>query len=143
MTTMESFDEDFDLHQPAGDPVPFSGMLHIDDMDESSDDIVNEAAASIKNPNKDDPRRLFQIYKMDFEWDSNIPYSEQPNRLEEEGPTELKFPEHFLEVEGGISLIYWNDDKSNGCLASIKDVDEKEETFTFQIFSWQRKKRRT
>ena len=133
---MESLDKEFDLDQPAGDPEPFLGMLYIDDTDEASDDTVNEADASIKNTNKDDTRRLFQIYRMQFEWDSNIPYSEQPNRLEQEGPIPLLFPDHFLGVQGGISLIYWEEDKSNPCLATIKDVEEKDETFTFHIFSW-------
>ena len=91
----------------------FLGILHVDDIDGLSDGDVNEAAVSLKNPKKDDYRRLFQKYRMQFEWDCSIPYSNQPNRLELEGPVPLLYPDHFLEVEGGISLIYWEEDKSN------------------------------
>lgn len=145
---MDRLDLESDLDQRDSKPKPFLGIVHVDDIDECSDDSVNEAgvneaAASIQNPNKDDTRRLFQIYRMQFEWDSNIPYSEQPNRLEQEGPIPLLFPDHFLGVQGGISLIYWEEDKSNPCLATIKDVEEEDETFTFHIFSWQRKQKKT
>lgn len=140
---MESLDLESDLDQHVVNPEQFLGMVNIDEPEEFPDDPENEGAASIENPNKDDNRRLFQVYKIQFDWDTSIPYSLQPNRLEQEGPIPLKFPDHFLEVEGGVSLIYWQEDKSNGCLATIKDVDEKEETFTFQVHSWQRKKKNT
>ena len=29
---------------------------------------------NVKNPNRNDPRRLFQVYKADFMWSPSIPY---------------------------------------------------------------------
>lgn len=62
--------------------------------------------------------------------------------MREEGPQILTYPDHFFDVEGGISLIYWEEDRSSPCLASILEVEEKDETFTFRVFSWQGKKKR-
>ena len=39
-------------------------------------------------------------------------------------------------------MIYWEEDRSSPCLATIVDVEEKDETFTFRVFSWQVKKKR-
>ena len=69
-------------------------MVNIDEPDEFPDDPENEGAASIENPNKDDNRRLFQVYRIQFDWDSSIPYSLQPNRLVQEG-TIPKIPRPF------------------------------------------------
>ena len=124
-------------------PVSFLGIVNLEEADHCSDDDVHENAASIVNPNKDDTRRLFQVYKPEFSWNPAIPYSEQPNRLEEGGPKPLQFPDHFFEVEGGISLIYGMDDKSCGCLCSITSVDEVKSTFSFQAYSYQGKKKKT
>ena len=48
---------------------------------------------------------------MQFEWDSNIPNSEQPNRLEQEGPIPLLYPDYFSEIRGWISQIFWEENK--------------------------------
>ena len=88
-------------------PDDFLRMLHLSEADLPGDeDWKIDNSASIKNPNKNDPRRLFQIYQPHFFWDPNIDYDDQPNRLNESGPMPLLFPDHFLEVQGGISAIY-------------------------------------
>ena len=139
---MESLDLESKLDMEPS-PEPFLGMLNIEEADNDSDNDVHENAASVLNPNKNDPRRLFQEFKPEFTWDPDVPYSEQPNRLEQGGPRPLDFPGHFLEVEGGISLIYWMDDKSCGCLCTVSGVDEENRTFNFQAFSYQGKKKKT
>ena len=63
--------------------------------------------------------------------------------MESEGPKALDFPGNFYDVQGGISVIYWEEDRSKGCLCSIIDVDEMDKTFTFVVFSWQGKKKKT
>ena len=72
---MESLDLESDLDQHVVNPEQFLGMLNIDEPEEFADDPENEGAASIENPNKDDNRRLFQVYKIQFDWDTSIPYS--------------------------------------------------------------------
>ena len=115
---------------------------------EKSEELKDEAglydnSASIKNPNKDDSRRLFQVHKMDLVWDPTKPYDQLPDRLEQDGPVPLDFPAHFYDVEGGISVIYWDEDRSTGCLCSILGVNEVDRTFKFQALSWQGRKKKT
>ena len=104
---------------------------------------IFDNSASIQNPNKDDSRRLFQVYKPDFTWDPSMPYDELPIRLEQEGPVPLDFPGYFYDVEAGISVIYWEEDRSRGCLCTILGTNELDETFTYQALSWQGKKKST
>ena len=78
---------------------PFVDLINLENKnDDSIYDGSVEKAASTLNPNKDDDRRLFQVRSTSFMWDSSIPYSEQPNRLVNHGPTPLLFPDHFLQV---------------------------------------------
>ena len=85
----------------------FLGIQNLEEVEEVNDDLaVLDPSAWILNPNKNDDRRLFQIFKPDFSWDPSISYQDQPNRLEADGPTSLIYPDHFYEVEGGVSLIY-------------------------------------
>ena len=104
---------------------------------------IYDNSASIQNLNKDDSRRLFQVYKRDLMWDPSKSYDELPNRLEQEGPIPLDFPGHYYEVEGGISVIYWEEDRSRGCFYTIQEINEVDETFTYQVLSWQKKKKST
>ena len=88
------------------EPVQFDGLVQVDiEGDDAKNNI--DASASIKNPNKDDPRRLFQVRSRPFHWNPETLYNDLPNRLALAGPTELLFPDHFYEVEGGIVLIYF------------------------------------
>ena len=66
--------------------------------------------------------------------ESCTPYEQIPNRLEHEGPVPLLFPDHFYEVEGGVVVIYWEDNRSVGCTCTIKDVDEVDMSFKYQVF---------
>ena len=135
-------------------------------MDEKVDDIVEESqpfvdligveyendeklvervdsAASIINPNYSDDRKLFHRRRTDFSWDPVLPYDQQPNMLQKYGPVPLEFPGHFYEVEGGIVIIYWEAERSVGCIGSIVYVDEVKSTFTFRVYGWQGKTRQT
>ena len=132
---MESLDIKSNSIDRERNPEPFMGIVNLGEVEHLSEDEVHESAASIKNPNQSDSRRLFQVFRPEIIWDPAVPYSEQPNRLEQLGPTPLQFPDHFFEVQGGISLVYWMDAKSNGCLCTINRVDELKRTFQFQPFS--------
>ena len=122
----------------------FHGIINIDDEDLPSEgDEKFENAAATKNPNLNDDRRLFQVFRPNFYQDTKTQYSELANRLETEGPKPLDFPGNFYDVQGGICLIYWEEDRSKGCLCSIIDVNELDNTFTFNVFSWQGKKKKT
>ena len=46
-------------------------------------------------------------------------------------------------MQGGVVVLYFEENRSVPCIASIVDVEEKEEQFTFQIFGWQGSKKRT
>ena len=89
-------------------PAKFRGIKNIENKDCSEDEVSVAAADCTKNPNREDNRRLYQIRNiyLFFFWDPSIKYENQPNRLAEYGPTELVFPDHFLEVTGAIVLIY-------------------------------------
>ena len=58
---------------------------------------------NVRNPNRNDPRRLFQVYKPDFMWSPSIPYDQVPNLLSEKSPKPLIFPAGVL--EGGRPLV--------------------------------------
>ena len=124
------------------EPVQFDGLVQVDIEGDNAKNNI-DASASIKNPNKDDPRRLFQVRSRPFHWNPETLYKDLPNRLALEGPTELLFPDHFYEVEGGIVLIYFEKDRSTPCIGSITSVDEEKHVFTYQVFGWQGKKRKT
>ena len=73
----------------------FVGVGELDEVTESEGHDEDDNAASIVNPNKNDDRRLFQIYDPEFEWDPHVRYEEQLNRLSENGPKPLVYPDHF------------------------------------------------
>ena len=103
--------------------------------DESINEFkIEDKSSSVQNPNKNDPRRLFLVHK-EMNWNPDTPYEQIPNRLEHEGPVPLLFPDHFYEVQGGVVVIYWEDNRSIGCTCTIKDVDEVDMSFKYQIFS--------
>ena len=124
------------------EPVQFNGLVQVDIEADNAEDNI-DPSASIENPNKNDPRRLFQVRSRPFHWNPETLYKDLPNRLALEGPTELMFPEHFYEVEGGIVLIYFEKERSTPCIGSITSVDEEKYVFTYQVFGWQGKKRKT
>ena len=141
LKTMESFDES--NVDELSDEQSIC-ILNLEKSEELKDEAgLYDNSASIKNPNKDDSRRLFQVHKMDLVWDPTKPYDQLPDRLEQDGPVPLDFPAHFYDVEGGISVIYWDEDRSTGCLCSILGVNEVDRTFKFQALSWQGRKKKT
>ena len=122
----------------------FIAVEDLVDCENNEDPVgVDEVAVAVKNPNRGDSRRLFQKRIADFNWDCSIPYKDQPKRLDDHGPEELLFPDHFYQAEGGIVVIYWENDRSTGCLCSIINVNEEAETFTFRVFNVQRKSKKT
>ena len=50
----------------------------------------DENAASVKNPNVSDNRRLYQERTFHVDWDLSISPEEQPDLLALEGPVELQ-----------------------------------------------------
>ena len=122
---------------------PLKGIVGIDDYGANNyEDTMNEVfGASTVNPNKNDDRRLFQECKHSFSWDPKVDYGDQPNPIAK--PTELVFPDHFLQVEGGINLIYWEKERSIASTCSIIYVDEENGTFLFHAYGWHGKKRKT
>ena len=123
------------------EPGQFLGIINMESEEVAGNDEINDLSEDTKNPNKDDPRRLFQVYKPVSLWDCNIPYSEQSNLLENNGPVPLLFPDHFYDVEGGISVIIWEKDRSTSCLCCILSIDEEAEKFVYQCFNYQGKKK--
>ena len=135
-----------EMHTESSEEEKHGLFLSVADPPEatdSEDDDMIDNSASIKNPNRDDPRRLFQVYDPEFKWDSSIPYVDLPIPLEERGPTDLIFPDHFYEVMGAVVIIYWEKEPSAPIMASILRVDEVKKSFSFQIFGTQGKKRNT
>lgn len=63
------------------EPVLFMGIENVDDLSDSKEDAAAPDSSCIKNPNRDDNRRLFQVRDVDLQWDPSIPYDQQPNRL--------------------------------------------------------------
>ena len=113
---------------------PFVDVIGLEDLDDFDDapEETHDCSADPQNPNLNDNRRLFQERVISFTWDNKIPYAEQPNRLELYGPKPLTFPDHFLQVEGGIVIIYFDKNRSTGCICEIKKVAEERATFIFQ-----------
>ena len=105
-------------------PEPFLGIGDLDEATESEGEDKADNSASVQNPNKDDPRRLFQVYEPEFMWDPSTPYDQLPTRLEENGPTPLIYPDHFYEVLGGIVIIYWEKDRSTPIICSVTKIYE-------------------
>ena len=62
--------------------------------------------------------------------------------LEKYGTVPLEFPGHYYEVEGGIVIIYWEAERSVGCIGTILYVEVKN-SFTFRVYGWQGKSRQT
>ena len=59
----------------------FEGLENIDDAHYSGDEDDSLAKNTcVKNPNRDDDRKLFQVRDVSFLWNTSIPYFEQPNR---------------------------------------------------------------
>ena len=124
----------------------FIELIDVDEdiaQDEKLTDNSADNSASVSNPNKDDDRRLFQIRNVDFSWDPTIPYEQQPNRIDRDGPTALLFPDHFYEVMGGVVIIYFQKSRSTACICSIRQVEEETGTFIFRVYGWQGKSRQT
>ena len=125
------------------EPKPFVDLIGVsDEKDEHLDEKADPAASTI-NPNYKDDRRLFQRRRTNFTWNPDIPYEEQPNMLEKYGPVPLDFPGHFYEVEGGIVIVYYEAERSVGCIGTIIYVDEVKNSFTFRVYGWQGKSRQT
>ena len=125
-------------------PEPIVGLDDLaEDMNIEGEEDKADNSASVQNPNKDDDRRLFQVYNSKFMQDPDIEYRDLPNRLQEHGPIPLLFPDHFWEVLGGVVVIYWEKDRSTPCICSIVNVVEEKEDFEFQLFGTQAKKRKT
>ena len=96
-----------DIKEDVNIPQPFLGVVNIEDKEEIyDDDAVDESGAAVDNPNKNDTRRLFQERVTEYNWNVLLPYEDQPNRLEQDGPTPLLYPDHFYQTEGGVVLIY-------------------------------------
>ena len=97
---------------------PFFGIQSLEEVEKVNDDLaVLDPSACILHPNRNDDRRLFQVFNPLYTWDPSNPYEDQPNRLEAEGPTILMYPDHFCEVEGGfINVLGRKPIKSMSCL---------------------------
>ena len=141
---------DENIDDPVEESQPFVELIGVTDENlvekvDSDENLVEkvDSAASIINPNSKDDRKLFHRRRTDFSWDPNLPYEQQPNMLEKYGPVPLEFPDHFYEVEGGIVIIYWEAERSVGCIGSIVYVDEEKSTFSFRVYGWQGKTRQT
>ena len=104
--------------------------------------VEDEKGASIKNPNINDDRRMFQNRVFHVHWDISIPREDQPNLLETCGPVELDWPGHWYEVEGSVIYLIFQKDRDVGILGTIREVNEEAGTFIFRIFSWHGKKRK-
>ena len=119
-----------------GKVVPLTELSDHEDAESDIQDEYFDASATVINPNSNRNNRYFQERKILFDWDFSIPYSQQPNCLQENGPVELEFPGHFYQVEGGVSVICFEKDRSSSCLCPIVEVDPENESFMFQAFNW-------
>ena len=125
-------------------PEPFLGVVSLPDTEVIyKKDGSCESAAIVSNPNKEDDRKLFQARITEFEWDVSLPYEMQPNRLREECPSELLFPDHFYQCEGGVVIIYWEKDRDCACIGTIVSVKEVERKFLFRSYGWKGKSKQT
>ena len=68
------------------EPVQFDGLVQVDIEGDNAENNI-DASASIKNPNKVDPRRLFQVRSRPFNCNPETLYKDLPNRLALEEPT--------------------------------------------------------
>ena len=132
-----------DLQQESQEPRPFADVIDILEVESPEVDAKPDPAEATINPNYNDNRRLFQRRMAEFSWNTELPYDKQPNMLSQYGPVPLEFPDHFYEVEGGVVLIYWEADRSVGCIGTIVGVDEVKETFRYRVYGWQHKARQT
>ena len=127
------------MEHVTGIAVPLISLAHHQDSESDAESDFQEehfdASANVINPNRNQNKRYFQERKILGDWDFSIPLSQQPNRLQENGPVELGFPAHFYQVEGGVSVISFGKDRASSCLCSIITVDPENETFTFQAFN--------
>ena len=71
-------------------PQPFLGVLNIESIDTDDDEEKQDPAASTKNPNYKDNRRLFQEKRHNLDWDCSIPLEQQPNLVDLYGPEPLQ-----------------------------------------------------
>ena len=78
-------------------------MSNVDENEEILSE--NEKGASIKNPNINDDRRLFQNRVFHVQLDTSIPREDQPNLLEAHGPVKLDRRGHWYEVEGSVVYL--------------------------------------
>ena len=137
---MEDYEEE---KAPLEDGEPFADADIIGSGDEIQEILVEEEkGASIKNPNINDDRRLFQNRVFHMNLDTSIPPEDQPNLLEAYGPVELDWPGHWYEVEGSVIYLIFQKDRDVGVLGTVREINEEAGTFTFRIFSWHGKKRR-
>ena len=126
------------------DLQPFAGMIVADEPEEHDQTGCKEdSAAAINNPNANDNRRLYQRRVGNFAWDPSKEISSQPNRLVDEGPVKLEFPEHFYECEGSVVLLYLEKDRSTACIGSILKVNEEAGSFLYRPYGWQGKSKQT
>ena len=80
---------------------PFTDAIQMGDVDEDKGILnENEKGASIKNPNSNDDRRVFQNRIHHVPQDTSIPREDQPDLLEAHGPLELDRPGHWYVLEG-------------------------------------------
>ena len=124
-------------------PEPFVNLLNHEniDFDEKEDNI--DPTASIINANINDDRRLFQENRLHvLDWDCNIPLEQQPNLSDLYGPKPLKKPDHWYQAEGGISLIYWEENRKVVSICSIVFVNEEDSSFVFRVYGWQGKRKK-
>ena len=132
-----------EMQEEYREPRPFLELIDILEVENQEEDAKADSADATINPNYNDNRRLFQRRLADFSWNPELPYDKQPNMLSQHGPVPLEFPGHFYEVEGGVVLIYWESDRSVGCIGTIIEVDEIKETFKYRVYGWQGKTRQT
>ena len=126
------------------DLQPFAAMIVADEPEEPDQiGCKEDSAAAINNPNANDNRRLYQKRVIHFMWDPSTENPSQPNRLEDEGPVSLQFPEHFYECEGSVILLYFEKDRSTACIGSILNVNEEAGSFLFRPYGWQGKTKQT
>ena len=56
----------------------------------------------------------------------------------------LQFPDHFLECEGSMVLLYWENDRSTARIGTIIKVnDDETNTIVFRPYGWQGKSKKT
>ena len=86
---------------------------------------------------------MYQKRETKLYWDTSKSSSEQPNRLAEEGPVKLQFQDHFLECEGSMVLLYWENDRSTARIGTIIKVnDDETNTIVFRPYGWQEKSKK-